>query len=364
MARHGNSSERLPIAELEKVIDVASHLLQIRRREDAVFEDASRLHSTPPILREVRVALTIGAVRPRMDILAVPQARCFVSVPSVSLHSDSFRVGASFGLTLQRTVRLPIDGRTYPLPPGFGALPVLVQDGRFMVPMHDREALWLSFHGQDWRPVAVKVGVGGVNAITGEPFDLELRAGRQDYTVVPDQPWLDGIKVDDELIRQFVAVPLGEGETVEGRVTGKEAKGGLQLAVFQPVPGRFPERPPRGYRLTEDTVSYCVAERPMGIGAGGRMRQKIYSDTYGIRSWDAASVVAFEIQLVHATDWPRLTGHPAPPSPIDAQAYIKLELPWFDLADQAKTEVATSPVLANVSPVSIQWELPVTVLHH
>ena len=37
----------------------------------------------------------------------------------------------------------------------------------------------------------------------------------QNYCVLPKQPWLDGINYGDGYIRQFVAMPLGKGYTVE-----------------------------------------------------------------------------------------------------------------------------------------------------
>ena len=69
-------------------------------------------------------------------------------------------------------------------------------------------------------------------------------AESQDYVVCPDQPWLDGINAGDGYIRQFVAMPLGMGYTVEGQVTGEEKFGGMQIEVFEAKPGRFPDRPP------------------------------------------------------------------------------------------------------------------------
>ncbi len=283
----------------------------------------------------------------------------------LSLHADTFHVGSSFQLTLQRTVRLPIDGRTYPLPPGFGPFPVAARAVGFLVPMHDREAMWLSFGGEHWRPVAVKVGIGGVNAITGEPFDLELRPGRQDYMVVPNQPWLDGIKAGDGFIRQFVAVPLGQGQTVESHVTGRETTGGLQIAVFQPVPGRFPDQPPPRptFEGRENSVA-CLLMEPamMGYGAGGKMAQRIYPDEYGIDCWDASNVERVDISLVHANDWKMLTGETAPRSPINAQSYITLGLPWFGLADEDKGDVPASTTLAGVAPVNVEGQLPIIML--
>ena len=95
--------------------------------------------------------------------------------------------------------------------------------------MYQREALWIVFRRPPWRPCAVKVGVGTVNAVSGAPWDAVLRGDPQDYVVVPDQPWLDGINTGDDSVRQFVVIPLGSGATVEAAVTGAEAAGGIQL---------------------------------------------------------------------------------------------------------------------------------------
>ena len=61
----------------------------------------------------------------------------------------------------------------------------------------------------------------------------------------PPQPWLDGFKPGKATISQFVAMPLGQGVTVEAQLTGGESIGGLQLLVAGPVPGVFPTTPPR-----------------------------------------------------------------------------------------------------------------------
>ncbi|HEY5867234.1 MAG TPA: hypothetical protein VI542_17065, partial [Candidatus Tectomicrobia bacterium] len=99
------------------------------------------------------------------------------------------RFGAQFGVTFQRTLRVPDDDRVYHLPPGIGTFPVLrVEDyadrvppawhqhGGVFLPLYQREALWLGWQGANWKPHAVKVGVGRVNAITGGPWDVALPA--------------------------------------------------------------------------------------------------------------------------------------------------------------------------------------------
>jgi hypothetical protein len=86
--------------------------------------------------------------------------------------------------------------------------------------MHQAEALWISFQGQD--PVAVQIGVGKVNAVSGKPWANELvRQPTQNYCVRPRQSWLDGINAGNGFIRQFIAVSLGNNLTVEGQVNKK-----------------------------------------------------------------------------------------------------------------------------------------------
>jgi hypothetical protein len=105
----------------------------------------------------------------------------------------------------------------------------------------EREAMWISFYCQ--RPYAIKIFVGGVNAVSGEPA-VETAATRlrrrtllsqnrsiQDYLVLPKQRWLDGIATTAGNVRQFVATPTGNGYSVEAQVTGEEVTGGIQFEI-------------------------------------------------------------------------------------------------------------------------------------
>lgn len=287
-------------------------------------------------------------------------------MPRVQLEHDSLRIGR-VSITFQRTLRIPDDGRTYPLPPGLGAFPIRrVRDfarrvpaawrekGGYIIPMYQREALWMSFDGAYWRPNAVKIGVGGVNVVSGRAMDARLRARPQDYMVVPDQPWLDGINAGHGFIRQFVATPLGEGKTVEGQVTGEETEGGIQIRVFEPKPGRFPDRPPRMGRWADGARLCCaspvVAE--MGLGAGGRMVQSIYPDPHGRDTWDETGATSVHVHVANSETWRAITGEAPPPSPISAHTYTEYGLPWFRLYDEHKGDVAPSDELAKVKSLA------------
>ncbi|MGM0363249.1 hypothetical protein ACNFRX_25070, partial [Streptomyces griseoaurantiacus] len=149
-----------------------------------------------------------------------------------------------------RTLRLPEKG-THALPPGLGEFPVRrVEDyaetvpaewrerGGVMLPVYLREAMWLAFGGST-EPAALQVGVGKVCAVSGRPWSTRLDRDPQNYVVLPRQPWLDGINSGKGTVRQFVAVPLGLGATVEGQVTGEEVWGGIQLQSFPLSPEKL-----------------------------------------------------------------------------------------------------------------------------
>ena len=284
----------------------------------------------------------------------------------VAVENDAVRIGERFSVTFQRTLRIPDDGRAYPLPPGLGRFPVCrVEDyaarapdewrrrGGVFIPMYQREALWLAFDAAWWKPNAVQVAVGGINAVSGTPWEEALSADPQNYLVCPDQPWLDGINTGSGTIRQFVAMPLGLGYTVEAQLTGKEEVGGLQIRAYEPRPGRFPDQPPQRSRHPEAGVPMAAPRGVglMGLGAGGTMRQKIYPDTYGLDTWDPGHFGEVFVYIVNSVQFRELTGREPPPTPIDTKAYTQHGFPWFDLYDEGLGDVAAPEDLAGIKSV-------------
>lgn len=286
---------------------------------------------------------------------------------NVTIDKEMISIGERFAVSFQRTLRIPDDGRIYPLPPGLGRLPVLkVEDyldrvpsewhdhGGAFIPLYQREALWLGFHAASWKPNALKIAVGKVNAISGEPYNEALHSDPQDYIVCPDQPWLDGIHTGHGSVRQFVAMPLGLGYTIEASITGAETFGGIQITVFEPKPGRFPNEPP----AKPDTGPVRTAmPKPggttaMGLGAGGVMKQKIYPDPYGIDVWDPDNYGQVFVYIINSAEFLEITGIKPPPTPINAKTYTEYGLPWFDLYDEAKGDIAPSELLASVKTIS------------
>lgn len=162
---------------------------------------------------------------------------------AVRIDGTTLHLPGGVRVRFMRTLRLPETG-THQLPPGLGEFPIRrVEDyphtapeemrarGGVMLPVYLREAMWLHFGGTK-EPAALQVGVGKVCAVSGKPWSDGLDRAPQNYVVLPRQPWLDGINSGKGTVRQFVAVPLGLGATVEGQVTGEEVFGGVQLRSF------------------------------------------------------------------------------------------------------------------------------------
>lgn len=289
--------------------------------------------------------------------------------------------GAKLAIEFQRTLRIPDDGKTYPLPPGLGRFPMKNTDdylerlpahwkehGGIFIPLYQAEALWINFrphtperHNHAY-PFAVKVSTGKKSALTGKDWRKGLHKG--DYCIVPKQPWLDGYVIEEGVIAQFVAVPLGQGLTVEEQLGGDEI-GGIQIEVF-PMKAdcyerRWPKLPPprlghdgrRGILCCRKSLTksasapvaaaaydyapdmLCMNDADvgeMGIGAGGRMKQQVFEDPYGKEEWSRKSdgIRRCFVHLANSMAWESVTGEKPPETPVTAAAYERYGMPWFD----------------------------------
>lgn len=262
----------------------------------------------------------------------------------------------SFSIDFQRTLRIPDSDQTYSLPPGLGSFPLRHVDdfttklppatnerGGVILPMWQAEAMWLNFRNEgpgydlDF-PVAIKIAAGKINAVTGEPWRPGLHRHPQDYMVSPEQPWLDGFAIEKGVIRQFVAMPLGAGYSVEEQLTGKSEWGGLQISVV-PLKAHIwkakraaweKEKEEKRHYIINSCKSMEMCDMDMGLAAGGRMRQEIYPDPFNLADWDFSAAQRAYVTLVHAKDWKKITGDAAPNEPPTAKDYNEAGLQWFE----------------------------------
>jgi hypothetical protein len=296
------------------------------------------------------------------------------SFPEVHPH-------AKLRLDFQRTLRIPDDGRDYPLPPGLGRFPLRHVDdfaarvptgwrerGGVMFPMFQSEAMWVMFrpdHDPErgvGYPFALKIATGKINAVTGQAWANGLNLGPQDYMVAPRQPWLDGYCVEKGVIRQFVAMPLGAGYTAEEQITGKAEHGGVQVIAYPMKRDVFERRFPKivrtsialsldAYECTMAAIPACACAPPMGLAPGGRMKQEIYDDPFDLSDWDLAHSSRCFVHLTNSLAWRAVTGDAPPTIPPTAQQYAQAGLPWFDYYDDASKAVQGSGILGKLMSV-------------
>ncbi len=295
----------------------------------------------------------------------------------VTLENDqlSFRFtdvhpDAKLQIEFQRTLRIPDDNAVYSLPPGLGQFPLRhvddhadrvpkmwAQHGGVMLPMYQSEALWISFSG-GWSgyPFAVKVATGKINAVTGDPWADGLHGSPQDYVVSPDQPWLDGYCVTRGEIRQFVAMPLGSGYSAEEQITGEAEHGGIQIIAYPMKAERYEKMKAadstfsRHMPLAMESMTLgCVPD--MGLAPGGRMRQEIYDDEYGLDAWDMEHPSRCFVHIANSLVWSDITGTKPPTTPPTAREYTDAGLPWFEYYDDGLQSLEGGKALKRLKSV-------------
>ncbi len=270
--------------------------------------------------------------------------------------------------------------------------------------------MFLEFEGPDWHPTIAKVCVGNVNAITGKLYSKKLSEIKQDYIVIPEQKWLDGICYSSGAVKQFIAMPLGKGYTIEAQITDEEKFGGFQILAFDSATGRFPERdpaidskinnrrkntiseiplprnvpmspsspssnqplsplgastrplspagastPPLGSSSVQlqGSIRFQKIEDPtMGIAAGGNIKQQIKEDTYGIESWSSDIKRSITVHLVNSEAYKEITGLNPPKSPVTAAEYRKAKLPWYSHYDEGSPHLKPLAIFKRILGVA------------
>lgn len=286
-------------------------------------------------------------------------------------------------VNFQRTLRIPDNHQTHGLPPGLGTFPLRHLDdfaervptpwrqrGGVLMPMYQAEAMWIRFNAN--YPFALKIAAGKINAVSGQTWQRGLHHEPQDYVIVPDQPWLDGFAVAKGVIRQFVAMPLGDGYSVEEQLTGRAEFGGLQLEAF-PMKAETYFRKELEPKLPRDLADFIIDLLPpqdinqafplriyaaplaapcgMGLGAGGKMRQEIYQDPHGLDAWDTSLGSRCFVHLCDALVWREITGSNPPHPPVTAQEYSRWGFPWFDYYRDDLAVLEGSKKLAKIKSI-------------
>jgi len=291
----------------------------------------------------------------------------YLEKDSLEFRFPDLHENAGVSISFKRTLRIPDDGETYPLPPGLGEFPLrhiedfdlkdhdhLKKRGGVIMPMFQADALWINFDplqitSDEIYPVAIKIGTGKICAISGEDWSSTLNRDPQDYIIVPEQPWIDGYNVGKDKIRQFVAAPLGEGYTAEEQLTGRANIGGLQIQVF-PIKKNYYER----YINRGKMEIYASEPDPlpeMGLAPGGVMRQELYEDDGDFDAWDLRKSERCFVTIANAEQWMGITGEKPPINSYTTHEYTEAGLPWFEYYAGDKVAINGAKNLKGIKSV-------------
>lgn len=245
---------------------------------------------------------------------------------------------AKCSIAFQRTLRVPGDGRRYPVPPGLGRFPLQQiehygegvpdsweRDGVFF-PMYQSEALLVIFVG--WYPFAIKVTVDGMNAVTGRKAGDERMWRPRDYVVFPRQPWMEWFCVGSGRARQFVAAPLEEhGSRPEAR--RRKEQGTIRIAAHPMRAECYREYRVRRAALLSDGGSVEGLWRGFRLGKVLVDKRAERGDHFGHGSWETSAESGCSVYPVNSLDFLRITGSTPPGKAPTRREYSEAGLPWY-----------------------------------
>jgi hypothetical protein len=143
------------------------------------------------------------------------------------------------------------------------------------------------------------------------------------------------------VIRQFVAMPLGEGYTAEEQITGAAEFGGIQIQAFPMKAARY-EKLRRSWRdlhmledfscelATSSMAPRMSVQRSMGLAPGGRMRQQSTKTSSAPTPGSSMPPARCFVTILNSADWQAVTGEAPPTRPPTSREYSRAGLPWFD----------------------------------
>lgn len=359
---------RIPaVDERRKILEKYEKWLKKRERSmQAILSDpGKRTSQLIPVIKKIQATSRFHHLLSKARSIAPCEIKRLLRRCICKLARFDSDFLPTLTIKFHRTLRVPDNDRAYPLPAGLGRFPLHSVDdfsetipslwkqrGGIMLPIYQSEALWMEFSAN--YPFALKIGTGKINAVSGEQWSPLLQSKPQNYVVIPEQPWLDGFSVGDGVIRQFVAMPLGAGYSVEEQLNGKAEFGGIQFQAFpmraecwfqENVVPKLPASLDELYLALGsansdqqtsciDLETRCVAapgyEPSMGLGAGGTIRQEIYTDPHHVVDWEQSQTSRCFVHLCNSLIWRQITGANPPHPPLTALEYKKSGIPWFD----------------------------------
>ncbi|MGC4960856.1 hypothetical protein [Gordonia sp. DT101] len=271
-----------------------------------------------------------------------------VSHDTLAFSFPEVHADAELYIEFVRTLRVPDYDTTHPLPPGLGSFDLLSgghlgprihstgwHTADVLLPMWQSEAAWVNFASV--YPFLVRIGVGGVNAVTGQAFSDDPDFDAEDYFEVPNQPRLDGFRTDASTVRQFVAVPAADGQSTTEHVADAD-DGTVRIEVI-PLRGELWEaRRIDPNRCSAEMVPEVDAwgaslTGSMGLSAAGSLTRSIATPVEPRENWHPTARSGAVLRIVNSVAWKELTGGEPHHPPLTINEYRRHRFPWFEWYD-------------------------------
>ncbi|EUC42825.1 hypothetical protein COCMIDRAFT_39180 [Bipolaris oryzae ATCC 44560] len=283
------------------------------------------------------------------------------------LKGSEIVVDDKLRISFRHTIRVPDNERISKLPPDLGAYPIkavadyrnkmepaIAAKGGVFFPIYQSEAIWIDFSCEPNSKYMIKIYVGSVNAISGEPAiedagtKLRLQArmaevnGKgseciplQDYIIVPGQMWLDGIADYRTMIGQSIRIHVESSDTIEM----------LMLWIQDHLD--YPSNQQRLiFRKTGlKNEGYCPLTQ-MAIAAGRKIEQGIVPDRLRDR-WERKCTTVFNAQILNS-------------APMDAKIYKQLGLPFYKLYEEPSGISGDFSLFKSVAQINGETEEVIT----
>ena len=98
------------------------------------------------------------------------------------------------------------------------------------------------------------------------------------------------------------------------------------------------------------------AEPEIAIAAGGLIKQYLQKDNYPPSIWKSESTVCFNVRILNAALFKRVTGFDPPRCPINAATYKVYGFPYFDVPGEESAIKGNFDSVKTMQALDGQWK--------
>ena len=220
----------------------------------------------------------------------------------------------------------------------------LMRSNQHLICLLASESVTLEFASPHAYPFAIKVSIGGVDALSGEPHHGALGRIPQDYIPMPCQNWIDAWQDGAGATHDFIAPDPGSPNS-DGVPPPLDDESDSISVQFFPMKAEVFRRYCRDIDMDAGRQVYGAPDFTERFTEThilrGRMRYErekgeawdagmVYPDPFEYDDWDIENAQAITVTMVRPAAWGALTGEPAGDVLFDRGIYEEAGVPWLE----------------------------------